>query len=55
MLVGTGVYSAALTRAIDPVVAVLTLGVLVVVATAIIAWHLPKVAEPLPEALGEQA
>jgi LPLT family lysophospholipid transporter-like MFS transporter len=54
MLAGTGLYSAALTRQVDPVNAVLALGLLVVVATAIIAWHLPKVPEPLPLAASEE-
>ena len=54
MLAGTGLYSAALTRHLDPVIAVLSLGVMVVVATAIIAWHLPKEPEPLPAALTDE-
>ncbi|MCP5276777.1 MAG: lysophospholipid transporter LplT [Thiobacillus sp.] len=55
MLVGTGIYSLALTRHIDPVQGVLVLGVLVIIATAVVAWHLPKGPEPLPEALKESA
>lgn len=47
MLAATGIYSAALTQQIDPVLAVLSLGILVVAATTIIAWHLPKDPEPL--------
>jgi MFS transporter, LPLT family, lysophospholipid transporter len=48
MLVGTGLYSLALTQSIDPVLAMLSLGLLVVIATTIVAWHLPKDPEPLP-------
>lgn len=54
MLVGTGLYSLALTGHPDPVLAVLVLGVLVVIATTVVAWHLPKEPEPLPAALVEQ-
>ena len=42
MLLGTGLYTLALSQNIDPVSSVLTLGALVIVATAIVAWHLPK-------------
>lgn len=49
MLVGTGLYSLALTQQLDPVVAVLSLGVLVVVATTLIAWQLPRVPQPLTQ------
>lgn len=52
MLVGTGLYSLALTRHVDPVVAVLVLGGLVLVATTLVAWHLPKDPEPLPRRTG---
>jgi len=52
MLLGTGLYSVALAGGIDPVVAVLTLGLLVILATTVIAWHLPKVAPPWPVANG---
>lgn len=55
MLVGTGLYSLALTRHPDPVVAVWVLGGLVLIATAVVAWRLPKVPEPVPEALKGQA
>jgi LPLT family lysophospholipid transporter-like MFS transporter len=48
MLVGTGLYSVALAGGIDPVAAVLTLGLLVIITTTIIAWRLPKVAPPWP-------
>lgn len=46
MLLATGIYSLALTRQLDPVVAILGLGLLVVVATTVIAWRLPR--EPAP-------
>lgn len=55
MLAGTGLYSLALTRHIDPVGAVLVLGVLVLIATAVVAWHLPREPEPPPQALKESA
>lgn len=55
MLAGTGFYTLALTQNIDPVAAVFSLGVLVVIATTLVAWHLPKEPEPLPAALTEQA
>jgi len=54
MLAGTGIYSLALTRSIDPVGAVLMLGVLVLLATGVVAWHLPKNQEPLPPELVEK-
>jgi hypothetical protein len=38
----------ALAGGIDPVAAVLTLGLLVIITTTIIAWRLPKVAPPWP-------
>ncbi len=47
MLVATALYGAALTQQLDPVIAVLTLGAVVVVATVVIAWHLPREADPL--------
>ncbi|OOZ41002.1 lysophospholipid transporter LplT [Solemya pervernicosa gill symbiont] len=50
MLAGTGLYTLALGGGIDPVVAVYSLGALVIIATTIIAWHLPKVAESWPPA-----
>ncbi|MGM0594446.1 MAG: hypothetical protein ACQETD_07920 [Pseudomonadota bacterium] len=54
MLLGTGLYTLALTGEIDPVAALLSLGVLVILATTLVAWQLPKDPEPLPkEALGE--
>lgn len=46
MLAGTGLYTLLLTGQLDPVAAVLGLGVLVMVATLIVAWHLPKEPEP---------
>lgn len=49
MLVGTGIYSVALAGGIDPIAAVITLGVLVIITTTIIAWRLPRVAPPWPE------
>lgn len=50
MLVGTGLYSVALSGGVDPVSAMLFLGVAVMVATTIIAWRLPKVAPTWPTA-----
>lgn len=50
MLAGTGLYALALSRHIDPVQAVLALGVLVLAATAFIAWRLPRDPEPWPPA-----
>ncbi|HEY0635832.1 MAG TPA: lysophospholipid transporter LplT [Gammaproteobacteria bacterium] len=55
MLLATGLYSVALTRQLDPVAAMLTLGVLVVVATTLIAWQLPRNAEPLVPAITEKS
>jgi len=46
MLAGTGLYTLLLSGSLDPVAAVLGLGILVVIATAIVAWHLPKEPEP---------
>jgi LPLT family lysophospholipid transporter-like MFS transporter len=54
MLLGTGLYTLALTGKLDPVLAVLSLGALVIVATTIIAWHLPKDPEPMPVAIEEE-
>jgi LPLT family lysophospholipid transporter-like MFS transporter len=54
MLLGTGLYTLALTGNLDPVLAVLSLGALVIVATTIIAWHLPKDPEPMPVAVEEE-
>jgi LPLT family lysophospholipid transporter-like MFS transporter len=48
MLLGTGLYSVALAGGIDPVAAVISLGLLVILTTTVIAWHLPKVAPPWP-------
>lgn len=42
MLLGTGLYTLALSQNIDPVSSILTLGTLVIVATTLVAWHLPK-------------
>jgi MFS transporter, LPLT family, lysophospholipid transporter len=55
MLVGTGLYTLALGGGIDPVVAVISLGILVIAATTVIAWHLPKVAEAWPVQLEKEA
>ena len=44
MLLGTGAYSLALSGGVDPVAAVIALGILVIIATTIIAWRLPKIA-----------
>jgi len=55
MLIGTGLYTLALTGELDPVVAVASLGVMVVIATTIIAWHLPKDPEPMPETAEEES
>jgi LPLT family lysophospholipid transporter-like MFS transporter len=54
MLLGTGLYTLALTGKLDPVLAVLSLGALVIVATTVIAWHLPKDPEPMPVAVEEE-
>jgi LPLT family lysophospholipid transporter-like MFS transporter len=54
MLLGTGLYTLALTGNLDPVLAVLSLGLLVIVATTVIAWHLPKDPEPMPVAVEEE-
>jgi len=54
MLLGTGLYTLALTGNLDPVLAVLSLGLLVIVATTVIAWHLPKDPEPLPVAVEKE-
>jgi LPLT family lysophospholipid transporter-like MFS transporter len=51
MLVGTGIYSVALAGGIDPVAAVISLGLLVILTTTVIAWHLPKVTPPWPIAV----
>jgi len=54
MLIATGLYSAALTQKLDPVVAILSLGVMVVITTLVIAWHLPRVPDPLALERSEQ-
>jgi hypothetical protein len=54
MLLGTGLYTLALTGNLDPVLAVLSLGALVISATTVIAWHLPKDPEPVPVAVEEE-
>ena len=48
MLLGTGLYSIALSGGVDPVAAVIALGVLVIITTTIIAWRLPKIAPAWP-------
>jgi len=55
MLIGTGLYTVALGGGLDPVVAVLSLGLLVILATTIIAWHLPKEPELWQPTVEEQA
>lgn len=42
MLIATGLYTAALRYGADPVVVMPVLGVVIVVATAIVSWHLPR-------------
>lgn len=54
MLMGTGLYTLALSGGIDPVFAVTGLGLLVILATTVVAWQLPKDPEPLVTALDEQ-
>ena len=54
MLLGTGLYTLALTGNLDPVLAVSSLGLLVILATTVIAWHLPKDPEPMPRAVEEE-
>lgn len=46
MLVGTGLYTLALGNSADPVIAIYTLGLLVIFATTFIAWHLPRETSP---------
>lgn len=55
MLLGTGLYTLALTGELDPVVAIMSLGLLVIIATTIVAWHLPKDPEPLTTATEERS
>lgn len=49
MLIGTGLYTLALGNGADPLLAIYTLGMLVILATTVIAWHLPREAELAPE------
>lgn len=42
MLLGTGLYSMALTQQVDPVQAMMVLGVVVLLATTLVAWQLPR-------------
>lgn len=51
MLIGTGLYTLALGGGLDPVIAVSALGLLVILATTIVAWHLPKTPEPINHAM----
>lgn len=55
MLFGTGLYSVVLAGGIDPVAAVIVLGLLVIITTTIIAWHLPRVAAPWPHKAEREA
>ncbi len=48
MLAGTGLYTLALSGGADPVASIYVLGILVITATTIVAWHLPKEPEPWP-------
>ena len=43
MLTATGIYAYAAGQGADPVVSLLTLGVLVMLATMLVSWHLPEV------------
>lgn len=45
MLVGTGLYTLALGQGLDPVLGIFILGLLVMLATAVVSWHLPRDAE----------
>ena len=42
MLLGTGLYTLALSQNIAPVASIFTLGTLVIIATTLVAWRLPK-------------
>jgi LPLT family lysophospholipid transporter-like MFS transporter len=42
MLVGTGLYTLALGQGLDPVLGIFILGLLVMAATAVVSWHLPR-------------
>ena len=55
MLLGTGLYTLVLAGGLDPVIAVSVLGLLVIIATTIVAWRLPKDPEPLIPAAEEQS
>lgn len=46
MLVATGAYTVALSLGADPVLAMLTLGALIIGATVLVSWHLPP--DPAP-------
>lgn len=49
MLIGTGVYSLAMTTHLDPTLAMIGLGGLVLAATAMVSWQLPR--DPEPESI----
>ncbi|WP_031435232.1 lysophospholipid transporter LplT [Methylomarinum vadi] len=46
MLIAVGSYTYASSRHADPVLALLTLGILVIIATFLVSWHLPDNSEP---------
>ncbi len=46
MLAGTGLYTLALTAQPNPVGGILVLGLMVMLATTIVAWHLPRDPQP---------
>ncbi len=48
MLVGVGLYTWAAAHGANPAVAMGLLGMVVMLSTLVIAWHLPQVAEPWP-------
>ena len=48
MLVGVGLYTWAMAAGVNPMAAMLWLGLSVMLATLIIAWRLPRTAEPWP-------
>lgn len=49
MLASTGLYTLSVALGADPVLSIYVLGLLVMVATAVVAWQLPRDPEPLPE------
>jgi LPLT family lysophospholipid transporter-like MFS transporter len=50
MLTGVGIYTAAVGAGAQPVVSIVVVGVLVLIATTLVSWHLPPdgVQDPLP-------